>query len=252
MSVLHYERSYVTWTGPYNPNDKRVPGHKPWGNSARILFEARCVLTEDATGQSDEFFLVVPCRTEWMYQERNMIQRPSGEYRAIHSRERYRSVSVSPNASVAVSRSVRALDVFTAYEITVNEYPTVTPLTTDQAVVDATPAGWPIIAQTEIREGGFTALLEYPVKIMSFLPDRVRFQVDTGPLLLPDFSAVDEHWIDRLLLAHTVYNTFDWAEFVARAPTPFVVDGQQVATVLHYSDYRAYPARTTFYAAGAL
>ena len=252
MGVLHYERSYVTWTIPHNPNDKRVPGHKPWGNSARILFDARCVLTEDATGKSEEFFLVVPCRTEWMYQERNMIQKPSGEYRAMHSRERYRSVGLGMTAPVEAARSIRALDVFSAYEITVNEYPTVTPLTTDQAVVDATLAGLPIIAQNEIHDHGFTALLEYPVKTMNFLADRVRFQVDTGPLLLPDFSATHEHWIDRLLMAETVYNTFDWAEFVARAPTPLVVDGREVATVLHYSDYRAYPARTTFYAAGRL
>jgi hypothetical protein len=126
--------------------------------------------------------------------------------------------------------------------------------TSNQAVVEATLAGLPIIAQTEISDAasGFTALLEYPVKTMNFLADRVRFQVDTGPILLPDFGATDEHWIDRLLMAHTVYNTFDYAEFVARRPTPLVVDGKEVATVLHYSDYRAYPARTTFYAAGTL
>ncbi|MCW5851231.1 MAG: hypothetical protein KIT87_14240 [Anaerolineae bacterium] len=129
MGVLHYERSYVTWTIPHNPNDRRVPGHKSWGNSARILFDARCVLTEDATGKSEEFFLVVPCRTEWMYQERNMIQKPSGEYRAMHSRERYRSVGLGMTAPVEAARSIRALDVFTAYEITVNECHGDAPLT---------------------------------------------------------------------------------------------------------------------------
>lgn len=252
MRPLQYERSYVTWSIPHNPNDKRVPGHKTWGNSARILFDARCVLTEDATGQSEEFFLIVPCRTEWMYQERNMIQNPSGEYRAMHTRERYRTLGKGMTAPIEAARSIRALDVFTAYEITTNEYPVVTELTTNQAVVDATRKGLPIIAQTEIRENGYTAVLEFPVKTMNFLPDRIRFQVDTGPLLLPDFSATDDHWIDRMLMAHTVYNTFDHAEYVARRPTPLVIDGREVATVLHYSDYRAYTARNTFFAAGQL
>jgi hypothetical protein len=122
MLVTQFERSYVTWHAPHNPNDKRVPGHKPWGNSARILFDARCVLTEVTTGQSEEFFLVVPCRTEWMYQERNMIQNPSGEYRAINSRERYRSVGLAMTAPINPVKSIRALDFFDEYAITVNHY----------------------------------------------------------------------------------------------------------------------------------
>src|SRR4051812_35370472 len=145
MPVTNFDQSYVTWNARYNPNDKRVPGHKPWGNSARILFEARCILTEDATGKSEEFFLGAACRTEWMYQERNMIQNPSGEYRVINSRERQRSVGMSITASTEPTRSTRALDFFTSYELTINHYPVVTKLTTDQAVVDATLKGLPII-----------------------------------------------------------------------------------------------------------
>jgi hypothetical protein len=43
--------------------------------------------------------------------------------------------------------------------------------------------------------------------------------------------------IERCKLAHTVYNTFDDAEFVCKRPTPLVVDGETVASIFHYSEY---------------
>ena len=76
-----------------------------------------------------------------------------------------------------------------------------------------------------------------------------RFQVDTGPLVFPDFNLETEHLIDRCKLAHAVYNTFDYAEFVCKQPTPILSDGQEVASVFHYSDYHQMPATTRFFAA---
>ena len=69
MDATDFSDSYVAWTAPHDPGDTRKPGHKPWGNSARILLDARCVLTDQRTDQSEEFVLIVPCRAEWMYQE---------------------------------------------------------------------------------------------------------------------------------------------------------------------------------------
>jgi hypothetical protein len=113
------------------------------------------------------------------------------------------------------------------------------PLPAYQDVVDATLQGAPIVARTNIegKESLLRAELEYPIRTMNFHPERVRFQVDTGPLIFPDLESDAETTIERCKLAHTVYNTFDYAEFVCKRPTPLVVAEKTVATIFHYSEY---------------
>ena len=92
VEITDFSNSYMTWNAPANLNDTRKPGHMPWGNSARILIDARCTIIDENNGTVEELFLVAPCRTEWMYRETEMIQNPSGEYRVIFSQDRQLSV----------------------------------------------------------------------------------------------------------------------------------------------------------------
>lgn len=250
MQVMDFANSYIAWSVPHNPKDTRKPGHKPWGNSARILLEARCLVAEEASGRSDEFFLIAPCRTEWVYQEENLFQIPSRAYRGVWSRTRFMSLGKAIVCEGEQPKSVSVQQAgFTTLEFVVRSLPSPRALRTDEEVVEATMAHLPIVAQTEIvsKERGFRALIEYPVKTMNFHPDRKRFQVDTGPLLLPDFSCGAEHWIEWLSMAHIAYNTFDRAEFILRKPTPVVRDGKEVCSILHYSEVRVHQARHTFF-----
>ena len=54
--ALDYSRSVMMWDAPYNPNDDRKPGHMPWGNSARIQFDARCELSNSRLGEAGGIF----------------------------------------------------------------------------------------------------------------------------------------------------------------------------------------------------
>ena len=86
-------------------------------------------------------------------------------------------------------------------------------------------------------------MLQYPIKTMNFQPKTNSFQVDTGPLLAPDFKAEANHTIDRLEMAHLAYNRLDLAEFILRRPTPIEDDGgRELCQVLHYSEVREQPA----------
>ena len=250
---MDYGKSYLLWSVPYNPRDERVPGHKPWGNSARILFDARCVLTDEGSGETDEFFLIVPCRTEWMYQEENLFELPSKEYRGVFSRTRHLGLGVDIKPSVSVD------DHFTSFEIVVSTVPRMTALETDEAAVQATLQGLPLVAQTEIldEERHMRAMIEYPIKTMNIHPERKRFQVDTGPLLWPDFRLETEHWVDRFTLAHVVYNTFDRAEFIIRRSIPIVAVffggvSRDVTSIQQYSEIKVHPARHTLLCAGQI
>ena len=86
---------------------------------------------------------------------------------------------------------------------------------------------------------------------MNFLTNRRRFQVDTGPLLFPDFTRTTDRWITLFAVAHTCYNTFDRAEFILRRPTPVIREGVTAGEVMHYSDIRRIPARNRIFEVGA-
>ncbi len=76
-------------------------------------------------------------------------------------------------------------------------------------------------------------------------PKTNSFQVDTGPILVPDFKIEGESAIDRLEIAHIAYNRLDRAEFIFRRPTPIEgEDGNTLCQVLHYTEVREDPAVT--------
>jgi hypothetical protein len=105
-------------------------------------------------------------------------------------------------------------------------------------IAAAVAAGLPLIGQVELADAasGRRALLEFPVKTMNLSTDGRRWQVDTGPVVLPDLEAPPERWSESLRLAFVAYNAWDWADLVIEAPTPVQIDGKAVATVHHYSE----------------
>jgi hypothetical protein len=266
MEMTDFGNSYMTWSVPHDPSDQRKPGHKPWGNSARILLDARCTIINTASGATDDFYLVAPCRTEWMYQDEHLFQLPSGEYREIFSSTRRLNLGKRLTVEGEQPRSLPALAPtaptpgavrivgLTSLEFTIGTYPVATALTTDADVVAATQQNLPLGGVTEIWEDArnLRAVLEYPIKTMNFHPERQRFQVDTGPLIVPDLAAPEAHWMDTFSLAHIIYNTFERAEFICRRPTPLLVDGREVAQLLHYNEVRVLPARHTLLCGGEL
>lgn len=238
----------MTWDIDANPNDTRKPGHMPWGNAARILIDARCTLIERDGTLADELYLVAPCRTEWMYRETELIQNPSGEYRAIFSEPHKLQLGVGKHIEEVNARGpAGSTDAFNWIKFDVVSKPS-TRLDTDQDVVDATKRNVPIVAKTSFTLNGIKAVLEYPIRTMNYHDERVRFQVDTGPLIYPDLDSDFANYIDRCYLAHTVYNNFTYAEFVLKCPTPLVIDGKTVASIYHYSHYESHDVTNELFA----
>ena len=120
---------------------------------------------------------------------------------------------------------------------------------TGKAVIEATEKRLPMVAQTEISdaESGMRAVVEYPVKTMNYHPKRNRFQVDTGPVMWPDFSVLSEQWIECFCLAYVIYNRFDRADFIVRRQTAVTIDGKEVCQVLHYAEIHQQEAKHTIF-----
>ena len=78
---------------------------------------------------------------------------------------------------------------------------------------------------------------------MNVTTDPPRFQVDTGPLVVPGADADLTTFLATCDIAHVVYHGFDQAEFILRRPIRVGArDGQPVA-VTDYSEIRTLPVR---------
>ncbi len=78
-----------------------------------------------------------------------------------------------------------------------------------------------------MRETKLRAVIEYPIKTMNISMDKSVYQVDTGPIALPELEKRYDPPIDALRLAFVAFNTPDFADFVVEQPTPVIQDGQE-------------------------
>jgi hypothetical protein len=237
MTVCDCAHSYMTFV---------TPGR---GNNARLQVEGRCVITDGELNTSHEYALVASCKGEDTFGIGPLVLVPSYDFCGVFSREEF--VILRAFASAADNRpewgpvSPRFEKVrIDLHEVEAEE------LTTPAAVVQASLANRPLVAHTEITDPSqrFRVLLEYPIKTMNANDIRHCWQVDTGPVPFVDWTIEAERLAQRFRLAFVVYSTFDKAEFVVQVPTPLQEGGRTIATVNHYSEIHALPARNRLFA----
>jgi hypothetical protein len=253
MKICDFTRSYIRWDNGPVRNDDRKPGHMPWGNRVRIKLDARCTLNDESTGKEETFVLIAACRSEWMYRDDTLFQDDSREFREVWTDTESISVGHGLAHSGWDETPTKLADRFIDSGVEVNFHDNARELEDNDDAVEASLGSLPIVARTEIKDeaSGLRAVLEYPIHTMNFLTSKQRFQVDTGPLIFPDFSRKTGHWISLFAVAHTCYNTFDRAEFILRRPTPVIREGVTVCEAMNYSDIRRLPARNRLFEIGA-
>lgn len=244
--ACNFQSSFMTWDLPPRKDPRPYARHViPLGNKARIQLEALIDVIDEATGKSERFVLIAPCRTEWVYAPDKLFQIPSGEYRCIYSLRQERTMGRAITHQGDSPRGHPVTDNFRSLTIDVRTFAKTRALATVAEICKATEDNVPLVARTEIRDPKrkLRYVLEYPIKTMNFRPETPSFQVDTGPLLVPDFSSRAKSPIDRLEMAHVAYNRLDKAEFIIRRPTPIEKSGNgDGIRVLHYSEVREFPA----------
>ena len=249
--ACNFQASFMTWD--YPPPAYTEKHDIPYGNMARIQLDAMIDVIDDSSGGSERFVLIQPCRTERVYKEDRLFQIPSAEYRVIYSLERQRSVGkgMTYRGRRPVGRLVK--DSYRSLVIDVVTFSNTRVLRTPAEVNEATGENHPLVGRTEIKDpqDPLRYVIEYPIKTMNFMPTDNSYQIDTGPLLVPDFDLDQASAIDRLEMAHVAFNhkAPDLAEFILRQPTPVLDDeGRELCRVLHYSKVRVHTARNTLLA----
>ena len=222
MKTCDFGRSFVTFVT------------RGRGNNARIQVEARCEMT-DAQGAVEEYFLVASCKGEDTYGKGVLFLDPNYDFCAIFSRKEFMIIRVGApyvNKNTIAANADRFDDVLFDIKMADGEV-----LSPDAAVVKATLAGRVVNGRTEIADKAEKrrAMIEFPVKTMNVNDINNIYQVDTGPILLPDFEAKKERAVECFQQAFVAYNKADEAYFVIQEPIPASPDQPNGPKVGHYS-----------------
>lgn len=217
-------------------------------NNVRFWIESRTTIIDQQNDTTAEYFQCASCKSENTFAAQDLFIEDNYDFmpilggstwlifrRPCRISETYRQVSEklwgNPELKLRYAKSVRQLESF-------------------ESIRGATAAGLPIVAQTEIwnEQQKLRAIIEYPIKTMNISVDDSEYQIDTGPIALPDLTKRYDPPIDALRLAFVAFNRPDFADFVVEQPTPVVQDGQELAQVYHYAKPFSLPAKNRLYA----
>lgn len=217
MPPLDYGRSFLS-------------GKAEW-NRVRFWVESRTRIIDERTGRSEDYLQCASCKSEDTFAKADLFLKDNYDFLPVFGPEfgvifRRRAIAHPGYRDVRPSTKMwdgQTLRLHAARKVRL--------LDTTAAIRRATHDGLPLVAQTEIRnaESGVRVILEFPVKTMNIHDSKDLYQVDTGPVALPDLSHRYERTADSLRLAFVAFNAPDFADFVIEAETP--AGG---ATVIHY------------------
>ena len=227
MRAIDFSRSYMRWFG------------EP--NNVRVLIDAACTLVDDETGKSETYYLIVPCRGEYTHADGDLIQMPSFEFCGIWGPEDKRYLRFAWSSDRDHHTYGDKTDT-----LEIRRFEKTRSLEDAESVFRTTvESSEPLVSRTTIRDERLrlTAVLEYPVNTMNVKDNPMSFQVDTGPMLLPNFNIAPARAVEGLHVAYVVYNRFDEAEFTLRRPVPIMEGDRTLFFRTDYSELRSYPAR---------
>lgn len=225
MNACDFGRSFATFT---------LEGR---ANNARIQVEAICDLGDT------RYVLVASCKSEDTYADDDLFYESNYDFCVIYSATEYQIVRVRLPLGDDWREAGLIADRFEGVSIDLADAPA-RECADPREIVEATLANDPMVCVTELLDetGAICARLEYPVKTMNVNDQRFSYQVDTGPIIVPDLTRTVELEVQRLDLAFVAWNRLDRAELIVQQPT---LVGEQIAG--HYSEIRKCAARNSMW-----
>lgn len=233
MQVLDYGRSFVTF----------VSQGGRYRNNARLQIESRTTLTDTQSGESTRYLFFASCKSEDTFAPTDLFYNNNYDFNGIFSEKEYVIFRTYSQHTARFREEGLWKGTFNdVSERLVQVDGTV--LNSGEEVVRASMAGKPLVGRVELAsdDGSLSAEIEFPVKTMNANDTDWKWQVDTGPIGLPNFAAdVDMH-IKRLSPAFVAYNVDSFADFVVQQP---VASPENGSSVTHYSAPITLPAKTS-------
>ncbi|MGB9595348.1 MAG: hypothetical protein ACPL7B_03625 [Candidatus Poribacteria bacterium] len=222
MQTCDFSRSFITFVT------------KNRTNNARIQVESWCKIIDQETGISENYYLVASCKGEDTYGKGRLFFVPNYDFCMIYSSKDFMIVRTYHNSELnnktVGDNKGHFLDVH--FHIKMVEGNIIEDI---NEIIKFTLANYPLNGRTEISDdsGKIHAIIEFPIKTMNVNDQALMYQIDTGPILLPNFESKKERMVERFDLAYIAYNRTDEAYFVILEPTP--IKDNSPNKVSHYS-----------------
>ena len=212
-------------------------------NAVRFWVESRTILIDEQKASQQVFYQCGSCKSENTFAEKDLFIKRNYDFLPILGGQDW-LIFRRPNQISETYRSVQS-SVWGKPILKLRRPGRANELKSFAAIRDATAEGLPIVARTEIanEETRLRAVIEYPVKTMNIEAERSIYQVDTGPIALPDLTKRYDQPIECLKLAFVAFNAPHFADFVVEQPTAVVHDGLERPETYHYSNPFSLPAQ---------
>jgi hypothetical protein len=219
-------------------------------NRVRFWVESRVRFVDEMNNIVEDYYQCGSCKSEDTFAEKNLFYKDNydfipvfgPEYGIIFRRKAYL------NDNYKCCQKVEDMWKGQEYKLKKSEYFEI--LNNNESIRNATHEAIPLVAQTEIynKENRLRVIIEYPIKTMNINDSRNLYQVDTGPVLLPDLTERYERFVDSIRLAFVAFNASHFADFVIEQPTSIIKGSKEVCQVYHYSEIVSLTAQNSLYA----
>ncbi len=232
---IDYNNSFVQWS---SPSDDHTP---------RMALQASCKIREKG-GEYREYFLTHTCIGEQMYRDKELIHRPTSEVHLVLSNngqfmivKHFAEAAGYTRVANRVGETIPTHDgrgsTITEMNTRIRHYKQVIEMTEYEEVHDAMVGNLPILGRTHYidhwGDDAIEVIAEYPVYPMNARHQHATWQIDAGPLLIPDFNIEYKLEVEIFRRAFFVYNKWDYTECVRQLP---VMLENAAFPFVHYSD----------------
>ena len=214
-------------------------------NSVRFWIESRTILIDEKNSKQTVIYQCASCKSENTFGKSDLFLSPNYDFMPIFGDDDLLIFRRHAHATDSYRELVKAESVWGNPVLKLRTAKNVSEISKFEEIRDATAAAIPLVAQTEIHneEMGLRAILEYPVKTMNIDRDNNIYQVDTGPLALPDLTRREDSPLGTVSLAFVAFNQPHFADFVIEQLTPIKEEEVEVTKIYHYSNPISLTAR---------
>lgn len=217
MSGYDFSRSFLQFTTDH-------ARHTP-----RLQVLALCTLTE-MDGEPRRYALAGTCMSEHMYRPAGLIQEPASVFFMISDgreflfQKAHASAARDIREAHAIGERMSTHDghgaVMQRIEIALPSWPEARRVTTYAEIRAAILGNRPLNGRTiyPLPKRGWTVTLDYPIAVCNIAHAQEAWQVDTGPVLLPDPEQRSVRAIETLTTGYLLYNREDYLEAALQRP----------------------------------
>jgi hypothetical protein len=222
-----YSKSFVTFV---------TPGRT---NNARLQVESVGTLHDADSDTSRTYCFFASCKSESVFVEKGLFQEDNYDFCGIFSDEEYALFRTHPTHTEGFREEGLWKDRFDDVTFDLAQVEAEV-LTSNRDIVQASLDGVPLAGTVSISNGRLSVDLQFPIKTMNANDIDNVYQIDTGPIPLPDLETNFDLHVERFSPAYVAYNAHDSADFVIQQPLAV----SDTVRVTHYAHPVSLPART--------